>query len=104
MGQFPCRWGPDSAFGNQAEDVGSMASGMYQIVSELGGLVLGTLFFSGVVTALLQEASGYEARGSRLRNELRTPTVAPDFSGLILSPSLDKPKCSRMCSWVHCLF
>lgn len=49
-------------------------------------MVLGTLFFFEVATALVQGASGHEARGLRLRNELRTPTgptVAPDFSRLI---------------------
>lgn len=74
-------------FGNQAEDVENVPIGIYQIVSKLlGRLVLGALFFFGVATALVQGASGREARGLRLRNELRTPTgptVAPDFSKLI---------------------
>lgn len=74
-----------STFENQAEDAGNVAIGTYKVVSELG-LVLGTWSSFGDATAFLQGASGYEARGLRLRNKLRTPTgstLAPDFSGLI---------------------
>lgn len=50
-GQFPGRRGPDSALGNQAEDVGSVAIAIYGC-SESGSSVSGISSFFGDAIAL----------------------------------------------------
>lgn len=63
-----------STFGNQAEDVGNVVIGIYQVVSELGGWFWAPCFLWRC-PALLQEASGYEAGGLGLRMSSELPLV-----------------------------